>query len=100
MEKNEMHPRSLEDLRSEIDELDQRLFALLAQRMVVVKTIGEVKRSLEMPISDPVREALLKARLKNLASGILEPWHVEELASVIIRISRELQTESNRDSKS
>ncbi|UCH09760.1 MAG: chorismate mutase [Fidelibacterota bacterium] len=98
MEQNNTHPRSLEELRAEIDELDQRLFSLLARRMAVVRTIGEVKRSNDIPISDPVREALLKARLKELASGILEPWHVEELASVIIRISRELQTKSNKDS--
>ena len=100
MEQNTIQPKSLEELRSEIDELDQELFSLLAKRMAVVKNIGATKRAQALPISDPVREALLKDRLKKLASEILEPWHVEELASVIIRISRDLQTNINTDADS
>ena len=92
--------KSLEDLRREIDELDQRLFSLIAQRMAIAAQIGAVKRKEGLQVSDPVREALLKARLKELASGVLAPWHVEELASVILRISRDLQASSSGDRNS
>ena len=78
-------------LREEIDALDRELFTLLARRMSIALEIGSIKKDLGMPVSDPVREALLKARLKEFASDILEPRHVEELASVMIRISRNLQ---------
>ena len=87
----------LEELRREIDDLDRRLFALLARRMAIAGEIGGIKHSQGLPINDPVRETLLKARLKELLSGVLEPWHVEELASVILRISRDLQARAEAD---
>ena len=85
--------QSLESLRRQIDELDRRLFSLIAERMSLAREIGVVKHSQGQPVSDPVREALLKARLKEFAADVLEPWHVEELASAIIKISRDLQTQ-------
>jgi len=92
MEKETASQKSLEVLRREIDELDRQLFSLLARRMAIVRDIGGMKRSQGLPISDPVREALLKVKLKEFSAGVLEPWHVEELASVILRISRDLQS--------
>ena len=92
MEKETTSQKSLEVLRREVDELDRQLFTLIAQRMAVVRDIGGIKRSQGLPVSDPVREALLKAKLKEFSTGVLEPWHVEELASVILRISRDLQS--------
>ncbi|UCD37165.1 MAG: chorismate mutase [Fidelibacterota bacterium] len=97
MNQSKSHRDSLEDLRREIDRLDQRLFALIAKRMAVVKQIGGLKQSQGLPVSDPVREALLKASLKEQVSGVLDPWHVEELASVLLRISRDLQTQSAKE---
>ncbi|MFB0517265.1 MAG: chorismate mutase [Candidatus Neomarinimicrobiota bacterium] len=94
--KPEVNRKSLAELRREIDELDRRLFALIAQRMAIARDIGTLKRAQGASVSDPVREALLKAKLKEFASGVLEPWHVEELASVILRISRDLQTRPER----
>lgn len=91
MNHKNIHPPSLENLRREIDNVDRELFSLLAQRMNIVKKIGAAKRAQGLPISDPVREALLKARLKEIGTGVMEPWHVEELTSVILRISRDLQ---------
>lgn len=82
---------SLTQLRSEIDRIDRELFALIAQRMALAGEIGNHKRDRGLPIRDPVREAQLKARLKEFATGVLEPRHVEELAAVLIRISRDLQ---------
>ncbi len=92
MEKETTSQKSLEVLRREVDGLDRQLFTLLARRMAVVRDIGGMKRSQGLPVSDPVREALLKAKLKEFSAGVLEPWHVEELASVILRISRDLQS--------
>ncbi len=84
-------PEGLEQLRQEIDELDERLFSILARRMAVVREIGRLKHQAGLPPGDPVREAQLKARLKDLTDGVLEPRHVEELAATVLRISRDLQ---------
>ena len=84
-------PSALERLRKEIDVLDEQLFSVVAQRMGIVGQLGKVKRQLGLAPGDPVREAQLKARLKKLTAEVLEPQHVEELSSVILRISRDLQ---------
>ena len=91
MDANRTSSDQLDDLRHQIDEIDQQLFSLLAQRMSVARDIGTLKRMGGIPVVDPIREALLKARLKDMASDVLEPWHVEELSSAIIKISRDLQ---------
>lgn len=92
--KEKVNRRSLNELREEIDTTDRQLFALIARRMAIVREIGAVKRAQGKAIADPVREALLKSKLKEFSAGVLEPWHVEELASVLIKISRDLQARS------
>ena len=87
----------LKSLRLEIDHLDRELFSLLARRMEVVKEIAQLKCTHGLSINDPVREALLKEKLKKFSADVLEPWHVEELTSVILRISRDIQSKENKD---
>jgi chorismate mutase len=91
METHTPQEPSLTQLRTEIDRIDRELFSLIARRMTLAGVIGDHKRARGLPIRDPVREAQLKARLKEFATGVLEPRHVEELAAVLIRISRDLQ---------
>ncbi len=83
----------LQTLRKQIDEQDQQLFELLARRMSLVREVGLVKREAGIPIADPVREARVRERLKTLTSGVLAPWHVEELSRLIMRISRDVQSD-------
>lgn len=88
---------ALKALRLEIDQLDRQLFSLLAQRMEVVKEIAQIKYAQGLSINDPVREALLKEKLKRFSADVLKPWHVEELTSVILRISRDIQSKETKD---
>ena len=62
-------------LRTEIDRIDRELFALIAQRMALAGEIGNLKRDRGLPIRDPVREAQLKARLKEVPTVLLGPRH-------------------------
>lgn len=94
MGKEKVKGRSLSELREEIDTTDRQLFSLIGRRMAIVQEIGALKRAQGQAIADPVREALLKSNLKDFSAGVLEPWHVEELASVLIKISRDLQARS------
>ena len=82
--------------RRQIDALDEQLFTLIAQRMALVRKVGHLKGSIGKSIADPVREAMIRDRLKERTKGLLAPWHVEELAGVIIRISRDIQKESTQ----
>ncbi len=97
METHTSEKLSLTQLRTEIDRIDHELFSLIARRMALAGAIGNHKRAQGLPIRDPVREAQLKAHLKEFATGVLEPRHVEELAATLIRISRDLQAPGTED---
>ena len=94
MNANQTPEALLAGYRQQIDALDERLFTLLSERMAIVKKVGRVKASSGQAIADPVREAQVRERLKERTHGLLAPWHVEELAAIIIRISRDIQEES------
>lgn len=57
---------NLNELRHEIDEIDDLMMALFKRRMEVSKDIGKVKRAMNLPIFDPARETLIleKRRIK------------------------------------
>jgi chorismate mutase/prephenate dehydratase len=54
---------SLESIRRQIDEVDSEILKLLKRRVELASAIGELKRKLSMPISDPAREANALARM-------------------------------------
>lgn len=82
---------SLEDLRAQIDELDQRIIALLRQRAEISYRIGQEKDALGLPVYDPQRESLL---LDSLTAGDLGRLDAEAVAAIyreILSASRALQ---------
>lgn len=62
--------QSLQGYRSQIDELDSQLVALLAQRKKVTSAIGNIKRAHSLPIYVPEREAELIAKRRAQADAI------------------------------
>ena len=63
-----MSPREIDDVRAEIDELDQELIGLLSRRLQLVREIGSRKRSQGLQVHDPVREEEILARIDEEAS--------------------------------
>lgn len=49
-------PMTLKDLRTEIDDIDNKLLLLIGKRIEVVKKIGELKKATDQPIRDEKRE--------------------------------------------
>ena len=47
--------KTLDELRSEIDEIDQHILQTLVKRVDIVKQIGELKNEQNMPIIDEER---------------------------------------------
>jgi chorismate mutase/prephenate dehydratase len=60
---------SLESLREQIDEVDLEILKLIKRRAELASAIGELKRRLSMPISDPAREANALARIASEAQA-------------------------------
>lgn len=56
-----MDNMNLEELRKQIDTLDDKLVEILAERMRLSKQVGEVKKQTNTPFIDPIRfEQLLR----------------------------------------
>ncbi|MCE2593635.1 bifunctional chorismate mutase/prephenate dehydrogenase [Motilimonas cestriensis] len=60
------HP--LDNLRNQIDSVDQQLVDLLAQRLALVAQVGEVKSEHGLPIYAPDREAAMLAKRRDEAT--------------------------------
>jgi chorismate mutase len=81
--------------RSAIEELDQRIIALLAERVALGQRTAGLKRTAGLPILDPQREAevirraVVAARAKGLPTEAVRQifWH-------IVGLSRRVQEET------
>ena len=87
MTKEEARAR-LEEYRVLIDQVDQRIVALLNERTQVVEDIGRVKRDSELPIYEPRREDQVFANVTGCNQG---PMSEEALRRIFERIIDEMR---------
>ena len=72
---------SLDELRKSIDNIDNAIVAMLAERFKVTDRVGYFKASNDLPAKDPGREAIQHARIQELSQQYgLDP----NLASAIL----------------
>lgn len=85
---------TLNELRTQIDQVDRQLLQLLAQRLELVKQVGEVKHQQGLPIYVPEREAeMLNARRAEAETlGI----SADLMEDVLRRIMRESYARENQ----
>ena len=50
---------TLQDLRTQIEQLDREVLEVLARRFAISRRIGHVKHKWNLPIADPQREVQL-----------------------------------------
>lgn len=81
----------LAELRRRIDEADERLVAVLAERFGVTRRVGQLKAELGMPPIDAQREAEVDAKVRRLARehGLSEDLVSDVLRGVIDRVVSE-----------
>ncbi len=85
-------PNSIPSARKAIDEIDQELMALLAQRMDLSRFIGTLKEQSGTPVFDPKREAELAKLHRHFAETYgLDPVFVDLLFERIFSYSRTVQ---------
>lgn len=80
----------MEELRCEMDAIDEQLVQLFAKRMDVSARVAEEKRKSGKPITDPERERQLLARVSALAGEGLET-QTRVLYQLILSLSRSHQ---------
>jgi len=79
---------SLQDARARIDEINERVVELLAERQAVVDELCEVKADTGQTIRDPEREAELLAHVRSVAEEEgLPPDLAETLFEAILEHS-------------
>ena len=78
----------LEEFRVLIDNVDQRIVALLNERTQVVEEIGRVKRGSDLPIYEPRREDQVFANVAGCNQG---PMSEDALRRIFERIIDEMR---------
>ena len=84
----------LKELRTKIDEIDNKILRLLNDRMKVVKEVGELKNTTNAPIYRPEREKEIIERLTEISKkegGLLGRDEIEAIFLEIFAISRTLE---------
>ena len=83
---------SLEELRKDIDNMDNKIVELLAKRKDFIKKISEIKKEIKKPVIDEKREQQVIERIKGKAkaSGLDEKF-VTSLYNIILENSRNEQ---------
>ncbi len=82
------HVDNLDAVRARIGEIDREIVARAAERLALVKEVGEIKRRLNIPTVDYAHEraVLERARTAALTHG-LDPQIAEDLLARLIRAS-------------
>ena len=75
---------SVDAHRQHIDRIDRTIVALLAERLRVALTLGEIKRARGWPVRSPEREAEVLARVRDAAARPLTPASAERIFSAIV----------------
>lgn len=83
---------TIENLRSEIDAIDNELLALLSRRARLAGEIGLVKRRGHVPLCDPDREQEVLARVGESNEGPLNKEGIKRIFKTIIDESRRIQS--------
>lgn len=82
---------NLDELRRAVDEVDDSLLALLKKRQTLASQIGSMKRGLDIPVYDPIREREILARLERNNAGDLHSDAILSAWREIFSASRQAQ---------
>lgn len=79
-------PEELLRLRASIDNMDQVMIRVLAERFKITQAVGELKAELGLPAADPEREVEQIARLRSIAADAgLDPEFAEQFLGFVVR---------------
>lgn len=79
----------LNQLRHEIDAINQQLEKLLIQRFNLVTEVGNLKQAAQLPVCDPKREAEILAQVGQADTSLKEP--LQQVFKTIMAQSRALE---------
>jgi chorismate mutase len=77
---------TLDDLRRQIDEIDEQLVRLINARAQCALHIGEIKKRMGLPIYQPEREAEVLRRVRAASAASGGPLGPEAISRVFERV--------------
>ncbi|MFN3244968.1 MAG: chorismate mutase [Planctomycetota bacterium] len=90
-------PDHLHDLRARMDELHERLLAVLHERAALAREIGRCKRDHGLATQDPERErAMLHAALRAAPGDGFSPEQLTRILDEVLAASRALVESPDR----
>ncbi len=81
----------LQEIRAQLDQIDEKLAALFEERMKLCGDVAEFKIETGKPVYDPVREKEKLAAVRNLAHSPFTELAMEELFAQLMTVSRRYQ---------
>jgi len=81
----------ISDLRTEIDRLDRELLRIFNERASLALKIGEIKKTIDLPVYDPSREKLIFEAMTKANPGPLGDDAIVRLFERVIDESRSLE---------
>lgn len=82
---------NIDDIRQEIDRLDNELLQIFNERAALALKIGEIKKEKGLPVYDPDREKRIFDRMRTVNPGPLEDNAIVRLFERVIDESRRLE---------
>lgn len=82
---------TIDDIRQEIDRIDDELLQIFNRRANLALKIGEIKKDLDLPIYDPSREKRIFDKMKTNNPGPLDDAAIVRLFERVIDESRSLE---------
>lgn len=82
---------TIDDMRREIDRLDDQLLEIFNRRAALALKIGELKKRSQLPVYDPAREKAIFRRMQEKNSGPLDDLAIRRLFERVIDESRSLE---------
>ena|SRR3989338_1063734 len=95
MDTTQLHGSTVADLRNQIDEVDALLVGLISRRRALAMGLGEAKRTENIPLDDPAREAWVVRRAaehtRTLGHDLTDVEDVRSIFWRLIQMSRRTQ---------
>jgi len=82
---------TIDQIREEIDRLDAELLKIFNRRAGLALKIGEIKKTLGIPVYDPDREKRIFQKMRETNPGPLEDEAIVRLFERVIDESRRLE---------
>ena len=86
-----MNKDNINKIRSQIDHIDDKIISLILKRLQKAQKIGEIKKTLNLPVYDKEREDIIINRLLEKTRNKLNANQIKKILKPIINISKDLQ---------